>query len=94
MARVVNVHEAKTSLSKLLEAVENGEEITIARAGVPCAKLVPLTDPPKRKRELGFLRDILPPIPDELFFEPMPEEELALWEAVDDLLLTLPSSNS
>lgn len=38
----VNVHEAKTHLSRLLERVERGEEITIARAGKPIAKLVPI----------------------------------------------------
>jgi len=36
---IVNVHEAKTNLSKLLEQVERGEEIVIARAGQPVAKL-------------------------------------------------------
>jgi prevent-host-death family protein len=37
----VNVHEAKTHLSRLLEQVERGEEIVIARAGKPIARLVP-----------------------------------------------------
>jgi prevent-host-death family protein len=39
--KVVNVHEAKTQLSRLLERVEAGEQITIARAGKPIADLVP-----------------------------------------------------
>jgi prevent-host-death family protein len=39
--RTVNVHEAKTQLSRLLQAVEEGEEIVIARNGTPVAKLVP-----------------------------------------------------
>jgi prevent-host-death family protein len=39
----VNVHEAKTHLSRLLGRVEAGEEITIARAGRPIARLVPIT---------------------------------------------------
>ncbi len=47
----VNVHEAKTHLSRLLERVERGEEVVIARAGKPVAKLVPL-DPRKKKRGL------------------------------------------
>lgn len=38
----VNVHEAKTHLSRLLQRVESGEEITIARSGTPVAKLVPV----------------------------------------------------
>jgi prevent-host-death family protein len=42
MAQTVNVHEAKTHLSRLLEAVEQGEEVVIARAGKPVARLVPV----------------------------------------------------
>jgi len=49
----VNVHEAKTQLSKLLQRVAAGEEITISNRGVPVARLVPV--PPNRgRRELGF----------------------------------------
>jgi len=44
----VNIHETKTRLSKLLEQVQSGEEIVIAKAGTPVARLVPYT-PPKRK---------------------------------------------
>lgn len=47
---IVNVHEAKTNLSKLLKAVERGEEVVIGRAGVPVAKLVKV-EPPKRRRK-------------------------------------------
>jgi len=46
----VNVHEAKTHLSRLLERVERGEEIVLARAGTPVAKLVPIE--PKKTRGL------------------------------------------
>jgi prevent-host-death family protein len=52
---VVNIHAAKTHLSRLIERVEAGEEITLARAGRPVARLVPLrtrTQP----RPLGLLR--------------------------------------
>jgi prevent-host-death family protein len=52
MTTTVNIHEAKTHLSRLLEAVERGEEVVIARAGKPVAKLSAYV-PPKRK--------ILPP---------------------------------
>jgi prevent-host-death family protein len=44
----VNVHEAKTQLSKLLEAVQSGAEVVIAKSGTPIARLVPYV-PPKRK---------------------------------------------
>ena len=53
MPRVVDLHEAKTNLSKLLQDVERGEEILIGRAGEPVAKLSPYR---VKKRELGLER--------------------------------------
>ena len=53
--RYVNVHEAKTELSKLLEAVESGERIVIARAGKPVAVLTAYKQA-QRKRVLGQFR--------------------------------------
>lgn len=50
----VNIHYAKTHLSKLIEAVLQGEEIIIARAGEPKVKLVPVTK--KKKRKPGFFK--------------------------------------
>jgi prevent-host-death family protein len=50
--RTYNVHEAKTNLSKLLERTADGEEIIIARAGVPVARLVPIVAP-AAERQLG-----------------------------------------
>jgi prevent-host-death family protein len=52
MATQVNIHEAKTHLSKLLERVENGEEIVIARNGKPVANLAAYK--PKRAKRTGF----------------------------------------
>jgi prevent-host-death family protein len=49
----VNMHEAKTHLSKLVERVEGGEEIVISRAGKPAAKLVPIPQAKPGKRKLG-----------------------------------------
>ena len=49
MATVVNIHEAKTHLSRLLERVQAGEEITIAKAGKPIATLSAIRQPPKRR---------------------------------------------
>jgi prevent-host-death family protein len=54
MTITVNIHAAKTQLSRLLEQVEEGEEIVIARAGKPIARIVPL-EPRKPKRRLGIL---------------------------------------
>jgi prevent-host-death family protein len=73
MAMTVNIHEAKTQLSRLLVLVEAGEEVVIARNGKPVAKLEPFFRP---KLKLGFLDVDTPPD----FFEPMTEEELAEWE--------------
>ena len=50
----VNVHEAKTHFSKLLQRVETGERITIARAGKPVAELTPIVQKPLRPRPIGI----------------------------------------
>jgi prevent-host-death family protein len=70
----VNVSEAKTHLSRLLERVERGEEIVIARAGVPVAKLVPWASATHRRGMLGRYRgqiwmsdDFDSPLPSEVF---------------------------
>ena len=49
MGTQVNIHEAKTHLSRLLERVQAGEEITIAKAGKPIARLSAIQDRPKRR---------------------------------------------
>ena len=67
----VNVHEAKTKLSELLRRVEDGEEVIIARAGVPAARLTAYTVPADR-RELGFFRG-LASVPND-FNEPLSDE--------------------
>lgn len=79
MPKMVNVHEAKTHLSKLLERAHHGEEIILAKAGKPYARLVPLESAPKT-RKLGTLKRKLPPIDDSVFFDPLPAEELEAWE--------------
>ena len=72
----VNVHEAKTHLSRLLEQVEAGEEVTIARNGTPVARLVPCER--RGKRQFGSMKGLIEF--DDRFFDPLPEAELALWE--------------
>lgn len=74
--KIVNVHEAKTHLSRLLADVERGAEVTIARAGRPIARLVPAG--PAAKRELGLERGQIWIAPD--FDDPMPDEWLDEWE--------------
>jgi prevent-host-death family protein len=74
----VNVHEAKTHFSRLLERVALGEEVIIAKAGKPVAKLVPLDDQPKR-RILGSAKGEFT-VPDD-FNDPLPKEiEDLFWE--------------
>jgi prevent-host-death family protein len=73
----VNIHEAKTELSKLVERAEAGEEIVIARAGKPAAKLVPVTKSRGRRR-LGLL-DGKFRVPDD-FNEPLPDSVIRAFE--------------
>ena len=54
---MVNVHQAKTQLSRLLQQVEAGETIVIARAGKPSAQLVPINAHPKGIKPPGAMRD-------------------------------------
>jgi prevent-host-death family protein len=75
-----NVHAAKTQLSRLIEAALAGEDVVIARDSVPVVRLVPVER--KQPFRLGILQGQLGPGPD--FFEPMSEEDLALWEGVGD----------
>ena len=73
---VVNVHQAKTQLSRLLAEGEAGEEVLIARRGEPVARLVACEAPGKRQPDLlkgkAIIRDSI--------FEPLPEQELKAWE--------------
>ena len=74
---VVNVHAAKTQLSKLIERAVGGEDVVIARRSKPVVRLVPI-ERPTPKREFGALKKRLV-VPDS-FFEPLPERELREWE--------------
>lgn len=77
----INVHQAKTHFSKLLERAHAGEEIVVHKAGRPYAKLVPLQPKQQPERRVaGRLEGLIPPIPDSAWFDPLPEEELRRWE--------------
>jgi len=72
----VNIHQAKTHFSRLLQKVAAGEEVIIARAGVPVARLVAVEPEKPKVRPLGFARgevwvadDFDAPLPDELLAE-------------------------
>jgi prevent-host-death family protein len=77
--KTFNVHDAKTNLSKLIERAHAGEEIILAKAGIPYARMMPLEPAMRRKRTPGGLT-VTGPIPDSVFFDPMPEDELELFE--------------
>lgn len=77
---MVNVHEAKTHLSRLLDQVARGEEIILAKAGKPYARLVPM-ESAKPERVPGLLKGL---ILSDRFFDPLPEEELRAWEGEGD----------
>jgi len=71
-AKQVNVHHAKTHLSKLLAEVEKGHEIVVARAGKPVAKIIPFKEKKNRmtfgdwKGKIWIAEDFDAPLPDEL----------------------------
>ena len=77
MTGPVNVHEAKTHLSRLLERVAMGEEIVLAKAGRPIAKLVPIV-PEVNERAPGSARGDVWVSPD--FDAPLPDEVLEGFE--------------
>ena len=75
MTIVKNMLEAKTNLSKLVNAALAGEEVIIANRGTAAVRLVPYERP--SKRELGFVGG--EESWDDAFFDPLSDEELALW---------------
>lgn len=79
MPAIVNVHEAKTHFSKLLTRAHGGEEIILAKAGKPYARLVPIEAAPKLPdRKPGRLKGLV--IDDSVWFDPLPDDELDAWE--------------
>jgi prevent-host-death family protein len=75
-AKSLNVHEAKSQFSRVLDRAHAGHETIISKKGKPWARIVPLAAP--AKRELGFLAGVI--VGEESLFEPLPEDELRLWE--------------
>jgi prevent-host-death family protein len=75
MPETVNIYDAKTQLSRLVDRAAAGEDILIARAGTPVARLVALEQ--AAPRQPGLLRGLQ--VPDALF-APLPDDEAALWE--------------
>ncbi len=73
----VNIHEAKTHLSRLIERAERGEEIIIAKSGTPKVRLTPIVKEGIERRPGRFAGSLKVT---SAFFEPLPEEDLASWE--------------
>lgn len=72
---IVNIHQAKTHLSKLLARVLRGEEFVIAKAGKPVARVVPYENAPARqKKRIGLLKDAGFKVPDN--FDEIGREEI------------------
>ena len=76
---VVTIHEAKTNLSKLLAQVEAGGEVIIARGKTPIARLTSIHPVKRKAGQWNGLISL-----DEGFFDPLPEDELALWNGEGD----------
>jgi prevent-host-death family protein len=72
MNKTVNIHEAKTHLSRLLARVMGGEEVVIAKAGKPIARLIPYQRPPTERKpgtaagQITISPDFLEPLPGEI----------------------------
>lgn len=78
MTVTVNIHEAKTHLSRLLLRVAEGEDVIIAKAGIPIARLVPV-EVPARRRIPGSAVGLIEIMPD--FDAPLPDELLDAFES-------------
>jgi prevent-host-death family protein len=81
----VTIHKAKTELSKLLARVEAGEEITIARGKEPIAMIVPAKKKQTSQQFFGkgSFSELRGKIPNSAFFDPLPTEDLKLWDGKD-----------
>jgi prevent-host-death family protein len=75
MPETVNLYDAKTQLSRLVDRANAGEDIVIARAGKPLVRLVPVEA--AVPRQAGLLKGLS--LPDDLF-DPLGEDEQAVWE--------------
>ena len=72
----VNVHVVKNTPSRLLKRIEAGEKVIIARNGTPVAKLAPIEKRGRPQPDIFKGKIVLP----DSFFDPLPEEELIVWE--------------
>ena len=78
---IVKIHQAKTQLSKLVAAALAGEEVVIARGSEPLVRLTPVVHA-KKPRVPGRFKGKF--VQTDAFFEPLPDDELALWNGEGD----------
>ena len=74
----LNIHEAKTHLSKYLARLKKGETIVLCRRNTPIAEIRPLPGAINRPRRLGLAKGTIQILPS--FFDPLPVDELAAFE--------------
>jgi len=74
----LNIHQAKTHLSRYLEKVERGETIVLCRRNVPIAEIRALPRPAKKRRPIGLGKGLVSVLPS--FFEPLPDEMIEGFE--------------
>jgi len=74
----LNIHQAKTHLSRYLEKVERGETIVLCRRNVPIAEIRALPRPAKKRRPIGLGKGLVRVLPS--FFEPLPDEMIEGFE--------------
>ena len=74
----INIHDAKTHLSRYLERVENGETIVVCRRNVPVAEIRPLPQRPRKPRPIGLDKGKIS-VPNS-FFDPLPNDVLDAFE--------------
>ena len=79
---IFTVHQAKTQLSKLIASALEGEEVVIARGATPVVKLTPVEALPKKRPVFGALKGKI--AFSDSFFDPLPDDELALWNGEGD----------
>ena len=79
--RVVNVHQAKTYLSRLIDDAHAGETILLAKAGKPRVRLMPLAPPPPPQRIPGRSRSRGPLSQPNVLLDPMDPSDLESWES-------------
>ena len=77
----LNIHEAKTHLSRYLKRLKNGETIILCKRNIPIAEIRPIPEAPKKKRPIGLHKGLVH-VPDS-FFEPLPEDILKAFNCQD-----------